>query len=343
MRKVYIQAAVQISIQEPLSERWMTEPVEYTEPFVHAIDPVFHDYIDSNSARRMSPIMKRALVTSVRVLHDTGIEHPDAIITGTSIGCLDHVEKFISSIAENDEQLLKPTFFMQSTHNTVGSTLGIYTKTTSYNTTMSHGGISFDLTVHDAWVQMQLGKINNALVGGHEEMIDHYFNLIRKIGYVGVPGMYPCSEVAMAMVLNTDEKNDNLCELAGIDICHSPSMERLSEKLNRLLDNAGISFADIGYVMTGVNGNQTNDVVYDNVAKGLLEGKPLLRYKNLFGENYTVSALGVYAAAHCLNKGFVPESMIAGRGNAVPLNNMLVINHDEENNFSMILLKRICC
>ena len=40
-RKVYIQAAEQISIQTPLSEEWMNAPISYEEPLVKAVNPSF--------------------------------------------------------------------------------------------------------------------------------------------------------------------------------------------------------------------------------------------------------------------------------------------------------------
>ena len=174
MSGIYIQAAEQISIQVPLSEQWMDEPAYYDEAsLVKAQNPSFRDYMAANEARRMGNIMKRALATTLKLLSETGVEHPDAIITGTCLGSLDYTERFLDSIVENNEQTVSPTYFMQSTHNTVGSALAIYTKTHGYNTTYSHSGTSFDLTLLDAWMQMQLGKISTALVGGHDEMTDH--------------------------------------------------------------------------------------------------------------------------------------------------------------------------
>ena len=121
-RKVYIQAAEQISIQSPLSEEWMNAPISYEEPLVKAVNPSFRDYLAPNEARRMGNLMKRALVTSLKVLKDTGIEHPDAIITGTCLGSLDYTVRILDDLVENGEETVSPTYFMQSTHNTVGFT-----------------------------------------------------------------------------------------------------------------------------------------------------------------------------------------------------------------------------
>lgn len=341
-KKIYIQAAEQISIQQPLSQEWMDEPLFYDASLIQSINPAFRDYIAPNEARRMGSIMKRALVTSLKVLRDTGIEHPDAVITGTSFGSLVYTEKFLDALVENGEQALSPTYFMQSTHNTVSSALSIYTKTHGYNTTYSHGRNSFELALQDAWMQMQLGKISNALVGGHDEMTEWHYYLLKKTNYVGFEGMCPCSEVAMSMVLNTEAHENDLCELVGMSISYEPTADTFSHQVEKLLGQAGISLPDVSAVMTGVNGNPLNDNPYNVVMGSLFAGKPYLRYKHLFGENHTSSSLGLYAAAHCLGKQRVPDFMQDERGSKVchTLENILFVNLVDGRDCSLILLKK---
>ena len=327
MGKVYIQAAEQISIQTPLSEEWMEQPIVYHEPFVKAVNPAFREYIAPNEARRMGNIMKRAIVTSLKVLKETGINHPDAIITGTSIGGLNYTEKFLDDLVENGEESLSPTYFMQTTHNTVSSTISIFTATHSYNTTYSHGGISFELALKDAWMQLNLGQISNALVGGHDEMVESYYELLRKTGYVGVEGMVPCGECAMSMMLNKQVSPDNLCELAGVSIFRMKSVQNIRKQLEALVEKANIKVETIQMVMTGVNGNPENDRLYQPVLDELFPQVEHLQYKQLFGENYTVSALGLYAAAHLMKKQGMPV--------------MLFVNCTTNGDCALILLKGI--
>ena len=327
MGKVYIQAAEQISIQTPLSEEWMEQPIVYHEPFVKAVNPAFREYIAPNEARRMGNIMKRAIVTSLKVLKETGINHPDAIITGTSIGSLNYTEKFLDDLVENGEESLSPTYFMQTTHNTVSSTISIFTATHSYNTTYSHGGISFELALKDAWMQLNLGQISNALVGGHDEMVESYYELLRKTGYVGVEGMVPCGECAMSMMLNKQVSPDNLCELAGVSIFRMKSVQNIRKQLEALVEKANIKVETIQMVMTGVNGNPENDRLYQPVLDELFPQAEHLQYKQLFGENYTVSALGLYAAAHLMKKQGMPV--------------MLFVNCTTNCDCALILLKGI--
>ena len=101
----------------------MEEPLHYSESLVKAVNPQFRDYMAAGEVRRMGGLMKRALVTTLQVLKKTGIEHPDAVMTGTSIGSLDYTDRFLDAMIENGEETMSPIWFMQSTHNTVGSSL----------------------------------------------------------------------------------------------------------------------------------------------------------------------------------------------------------------------------
>lgn len=342
---LHICTAEQISMQQPLCEDWMAAPSVRGGLFASAVEADYRSYLSPNEARRMAPIMKRAVVTAQKALHGAGIEHPDAIITGTGLGNIGYTNKFLHQLTEDNEQFLKPTFFMQSTHNTIGSTLGIHTRTHGYNTTYSHGGVSFELALQDAFMQARLRRISTALVGGYDEMGETYFRLLQKTGYVGAEGMCPCGEVAVSMVLSTDERQDSLCELSGITVAHGLSVGRVAERLQDITGGAGVGLPDIDVVLTGVNGNPENDRFYEEVAHELFAGKPLAGHKPVFGENYTSSALAVYAAAHCLDKGVIPPYMFyAGEPETVLRPScMLLVNRSEEQDFSLILLRKICC
>lgn len=343
--KLYIRSAAQISMQEPLSQAWMTSPIACNDPLAPTHEANYREFLSPIVMRRMIPIMKRAVATTMIALQEAGIEHPDAIIAGTGLGNMSCTENFLNEIVSNAEQCLKPTYFMQSTHNTVASTLGILTKTHGYNSTYSHGGVSFELALQDAFVQSKLRRITSALVGGYDEMTPHYFRLLQKTGYVGLPQMCPCAEVAVSMVLSIEKDANNLAEIQGVVVAHGVTTERVGEQIRRLLTDASMTLADVDAVLMGVNGNDHNDHIYDEVAKELLPSTPLLRYKHIFGENYTASAFGVYAAAQCLAKGCVPQSMVYKNAakTALSSRNILLFNHSEGNDFSIILLKKICC
>jgi 3-oxoacyl-(acyl-carrier-protein) synthase len=127
------------------------------------------DMIPPMEARRMGKLLKAATMTSLRVLKEAGIEKPDAIITATSHGMIDNSEKFLNDLVENNETLLKPTLFMQSTHNTIGSSLAIRLGCHGYNITYAQGKDSLEWAKRDAVRLIKSGKANSVLVGLHDE------------------------------------------------------------------------------------------------------------------------------------------------------------------------------
>ena len=296
---IFVQAANQISMQMPLCEEWMDNPVEHTEAFCRAQDPDFKPYVSPVEGRRMGKVLKRALAVSLKTMRDTGIEHPDAIITGTGLGSVESTEAFLLDMCQNGEQLLKPTHFMQSTHNTIGSLVAIQTKTHGYNSTYSHKQISFESALYDAWLQLNAGDIRNALVGGHDGTTPNYFRLLELIGYVGNGMKGTCSEAAMATMLTTDGHATALCRLCGVKLMHKPAVDDFRKALEQMQVPQDV------VVMTGENGQEENDGLYSELLPQILPSAQTVRYKHVFGECYAASALGFYAAAHLLKSGRV--------------------------------------
>lgn len=308
--RVYIKAATQISMQQPLSEAWMTAPVEHTEPYVRSLDPNFRDWLNPLESRRMGKILKRALVTAQKVMHDSGVQQPDAVITGTGLGCIENTELFLDQLCREGEEMLKPTYFMQSTHNTISSLISIHDHLHGYNTTYSHKSVSFDSALLDAFTQLRLGDIQTALVTGNDEMTPSYFSILQRAGYVGQPGQVAASETSVAMMLTTDPA-DALCEIEEV----SMSVRGVQQPL-----------APADLLVLGTNGVPQNDQLYREVAQQM-PGVETFEYKRLFGESYTVSGLGVYAAAHLLSQGR------AGR--------VLFVNHSDNLNVTFVTLKTV--
>ena len=329
---VKILSAKQITIQNPLCEDWMENPLRYSEDYVRAVDPDFKQFISAGDARRMGKLLKRALATSLSALQESGIDNPDAIITGTGFGSIENTELFLDALVREGEQLLKPTQFMQSTHNTASSLIGIHTKCHGYNSTYSQKGFSFDSALYDAWMQFRIGRIKSALVSGHDEMSPVFSGFVRKAGHVKEGEI--CSEAAVSVLLA--ENGDNAyCTLEGVKLLDTPSHDTLSKVL------ADMTAGGIDAVMTGMSGNSENDSWY-GFLDAMLPGIPQLRYKPLFGVNFSSSATGFYAAACCLRKGSVP-AVLSASGRAVYCSKgILVVNVVEGRHYSFSILRPVC-
>ena len=352
---IFVLSAKQISMQQPLSEEWMDNPIMYDVPFTRSIDPSFKEYISPIEARRMGRILKRALATSKEALKAAGCDTVDAIMTGTGFGCIENTEFFLDALSNEGEQLLKPTYFMQSTHNTISSLVAIQTKNYNYNATYAHKGISFESALHDAWLQFHLGKIGSALVGCHDEMTETFHSIMKKGGVMGQDDER-CGEVAVSVVLSSDgsalrpfdgpqgpqaQGPQPLCRLTGLKMLHQPTMNNLMDAVTTMLQSADRSLADVDYILTGISGNHENDKAYLAETKTLFGDKPLLKYKHLFGENFTASGLGFYVAAQCLKAGRVPSHLFVNANEASDKQPacIMLFNRSDGNDYTLILLE----
>ncbi|MDR2510878.1 MAG: beta-ketoacyl synthase chain length factor [Bacteroidales bacterium] len=335
MPSIYINTIKQISVQQPLTDEWFDAPVQYSENYVRAIDPDFKQYLAPNTARRLGKILKRALVVSQKTMEESEISNPDAIITGTGLGCIENTELFLDKLVREGEELLNPTQFMQSTHNTISSLVAIGAKCHNYNTTYAHKGISFECALQDAFLQIQSDKISNALIGAHDEMTPAYFTLLTKGEYLGRENQVFAGETAVAMMLSTEKTENALCKIENVDM-------RYATRDMRDVANHISQIANPDYIMVGTNGVAENDNVYfENCAK-LFPNVLLLQYKNVFGESYTAPAFGVYAAALCLKNGKIPEFLVSDTRHktqdARPPHKILCYNHFENKNHTFVLL-----
>jgi 3-oxoacyl-(acyl-carrier-protein) synthase len=355
---IYIQSAAQISTQPPLSDAWFEAPLYHDARCVRSIDPTFTDYLPALQSRRLCNLLKRALVTARTALHRGGALLPDAIISATGLGCIENTERFMRSIVENGERLLQPTYFMQSTHNVLSSSIAIDLLCHGYNNTFVHRDTSFEHALLDAILQFRLRNIHTALVGGYDEITPNYFRMLGQLGYwdFGASGQREeeasakqrcfAGETAVSLLLSDARTEETLCELSGVELLYRPSVDRVRQALHTLLAQAGCSLSEIDVVMTGINHHAGNDAVYDTYLTGLLPtgggACPVAQYKHLFGQSFTTSAAGVYAAATCLYRQRVPAHLMAARSNEElrAVKRILLYNHHHNRSHTLILLSR---
>lgn len=276
--RIYIRSAAQISVQKPLCEDWMADPVQFSGEYLRSQDPDFKPFLSPMQARRMGLILKRAIAVSLTALKDAGIECPDAIFTGTGLGCMENTENFLSAMCRDGEEMLPPTYFMMSTHNTISSAVAILLRCHGYNCTYSQKDISFESALLDAFIQLQAGRMGNALVGSHDETTPDTYRLLRGAGYFD--DTVTAAEASSAFVLSADSgslslSKGPLCELADVQILHSPT--------------------------------NLESIVKEYNASRILRSSD---YFTLFDKCFSASGLGVYEAAMRIAKGLDKDILV---------------------------------
>ncbi len=144
-------------------------------------DTDINTFVSPAEGRRMTLQTRRLVAAARRAMNESGIDQPDAIVCATQWGCMLQSMRFLQDMIDTDEQQLKPTPFIQSTHNTIASLIAILTGNHGYNCTYSQGKQSLQCALADIESQMALGLIKNALVLEFDEQVETWDNVLALI------------------------------------------------------------------------------------------------------------------------------------------------------------------
>ena len=180
---MYIRATGNISPQKTFGHLpFLTEPVEYTGNRLACIEPDYKEFIDVKQIRRMSRIIRMGVAAAMECLQEAGVKVPDAIVTGTAYGCLEDTGLFLTKMVEFNEELLTPTAFIQSTHNTIGAQIGLMLQCNNYNNAFVHRGFSFESALLDGMMLLKEKEATNVLVGAVDEITNISHTILSRMG-----------------------------------------------------------------------------------------------------------------------------------------------------------------
>ncbi len=144
--ELYINGIGAISPQKTFDNSvFLEEVLSYSTNKMMCVDPDYSLFFDGRAIRRMSRILKFGIAAAMIAIDDAGKPELDAISTGTGFGCLEDSEIFLRNIVAENEGVVSPTPFIQSTHNTVSGQIALLLKCQKANNTFSHKGFSFVL------------------------------------------------------------------------------------------------------------------------------------------------------------------------------------------------------
>ena len=166
MQPVYIQRIASIHPQGNHSQENNPKvndspDVAANRPFLQACEPDYKDIIaNATLRRRMSRIVKMGVACGLECMGELSPEKIEGIITATGLGCLVDTEKFLNNLLDNEERMLNPTPFIQSTFNTIGAQIALIHQIHAYNMTYVHRGLSFESALLDAMMKIEEGSEN---------------------------------------------------------------------------------------------------------------------------------------------------------------------------------------
>ena len=251
-------------------------------PYLSANEPDYKSII-TNAAlrRRMSRIIKMGVACGLECISTLPSEKVHAIITATGLGCLADTEKFLNTIIENEEQLLNPTPFIQSTFNTIGAQIALLRQIHAYNMTYVHRGLSFESALLDGMMRIWEGD-ENVLVGAIDEITPNSHTIQQRLGLLR---SIQAGEGAQFFLLGREATESTLAELTGIStFIHASSTQEVAEKIHRFLQSNRLTAGQIDWFVTGKNGNLKEDTLYTDLENNLFPTPTYTTLKNEFGE-----------------------------------------------------------
>jgi len=350
---VYINGATSISPQNSLDfNEFRKGMIEYEDIFLSSVKPNYKEFMKPIEARRMSKTVKNGIICSQLAMKEAEIEMPDAIILGTGLGIVSDTEKFLEKMLDDNEQYLTPTSFIQSTHNTVAGQIANRIKCHNHNFTYVNRGFSFESALTDALMHINEGK-KNILVGGSDEMTEHYYHIIKKTGmwkqnptkntellnYNSEGAL--CGEAVSFFVLSDEKKRETYAEMKDLKMFYKPKdVSEIQNKIDFFLGENNIQSSDIDLIITGQSGDKKEDKIFEDVLSQKFSETPAAYFKHLCGEFQTANAFAFWLAANIIKHNTVPDFIKFNDKEPKQLKNILIYNHYFNINHSLILLSK---
>ena len=315
--------------------------------------PDYKKYFSPIASRRMANGVKNGIVSSTLALEEAMLVLPDAIITGTGMGCIEDSDKFLKSIIDNNEEFLTPTSFIQSTHNTVGAQIALGLGCKGYNFTYVNGSVSFESALLDAILQIQSEEIKSVLVGAIEEMTDYTQSIFKLAGFIKPDNQFPYQvlestspgavfgEGATFFALENQKSATTYAEIVDVEIINRIEKEEVSTIIAEFLKRNNLATQDIDAVVLGYNGDAEFDSYFKQFTENDFAKTTQLHYKHLSGEFNTASAFGLYIAANVLRSQQIPEILRVNQQTKKNYKNVLLYNQYRGIDHSFVLISAV--
>lgn len=350
---MYIRATGNISPQKTFGHQPLVDaPVEYNSNRLACIEPDYKEFIDVKQIRRMSRIIRMGVAAAMECLQEAGVKVPGAIITGTAYGCLEDTNSFLTKMVEFNEELLTPTAFIQSTHNTIGAQIGLMLQCNNYNNAFVHRGFSFESALLDGLLLLKEKEVSNVLVGAIDEITNTSHTILTRMGLykqgpvsnldiykkipiparpaggaIGTKGTIAGEGAAFFLLANEPSTTD-YAKLDGLKTFYKPNGKiEIEKNILSFLSEHAMSLNDIDLVIIGKNGDTGSDKIYDQLTQTILSNNSTINYKYMSGEYPTASAFALWMAANIIKTGTVPATWAYSAITENKIKRVLIYNH----------------
>lgn len=348
---IYINGMGNISPQKTWDdETLLAQAIDHKGNRLTCVEPDYTRWLDAKQIRRMSRVLKMGAASAFMAMKESGITTLDGIITGTGYGCLDDTGIFLGKMIESNELTLNPTPFIQSTHNTIGSTIALLQQCQGYNQTYVQGAFSFESSLLDAILLLKENPAQSLLVGGVDEITETSHAILNRFGIFRndvqstlnlfkSPGKGTINGEGAAYFVVSGEKGANdIASVEDVAMLYKADRTQLRAGIERLLRDNNLKASDIDFVVSGRSGDAQSDQILNDVTQSLFASSSLGLFKHLCGEYPVASAFALWLAARILKDHHIPDAVVY-KDTGRQLKNILVINQYFGTHHSVMLLK----
>lgn len=302
-----------------------------------SVEPDYAGIIPPMQLRRMSKAVRTGIAASKQAMKRAGVEKPDALSIGTAIGCLQDTEVFLGKLVDQEEQMLTPTAFIQSTHNTVGGQIALLSGCYGHNLTYVHRGHSFEHAMINTQLYLNDHKEEYVLVGGIDELTDNSYKALVK-GTV-----YSNEELTSDSVLTTssvgaiagegatffvvtDKPEGTAVCVKDVDCFTGKDETAAKEKIAAFLKRNELENS-VDLFVSGISNDKRTQSIYKSIQNECFNGVPVMNFKHLSGEYATASAFALGLLTHCVTQNHFPDFIVQWNLPSMPKKVVMINNY----------------
>ena len=344
----YIHKSSCISHQQTLGQVDLDELKLSKDNQLHAIEPKYHG-IAPGHLRRMGKAARMGVGAGLQLLLENKV---DGILIGTSNGGQEDSMKFLDQIMEYDEGRLTPTNFVQSTYNAIAGQLAMITENNGYNITHVHRGLAFEAAALDAAMLLRENPSHSYLIGGVDEISVRNYRTESLAGWYkegsvlnielfnsSSVGTLPGEGAAMFIVNNI--KDGAAAKMLSLKQLNTDNESVIVEQLKLFLQENLPAGNHIDLLLSGDSGDNRFTKFYKRSEQILTGEATIARFKHVFGEFHTASALALWLATHIIQQQSLPQYMVKKKGSSASFNNVLIYNNFKGTQHSFALLQSV--
>jgi hypothetical protein len=199
-------------------------PEPLSGPMAACQEPDYKELIPVMQLRRMTKPVRTG-VAAARLCLQPDSKLPDAIHVGTAYGMLQDSENFLQKMIAQDEQMLNPTAFIQSTHNTVAGQIALSMGCNAHNMTYVHKAHSFESALLDAALMLEDHPGYNLLAGSVDECTETSYAILQRFGVYH--DRNTAGEGAAFFTLSSAARSTSLASITAFDMLTAAGPEML--------------------------------------------------------------------------------------------------------------------